>query len=128
MGELTKSAGLSDCPCGTCVTLRRLEVCDAALEERLRSLEALVTTQLKQQVERIIGRLVNQNQHLLQDYCVGCGCTDGDACVDPVSGEPCHLVSPNFCSSCADRDALSVRIGGGRQAAPVRRGNMGKVQ
>lgn len=33
--------------------------------------------------------------------CVACGCTDERACVDLVTGEPCHWVEPGLCSGCA---------------------------
>lgn len=36
--------------------------------------------------------------------CVGCGCTDADACVDRQTGEPCHWVEgceEDICSACA---------------------------
>jgi hypothetical protein len=48
--------------------------------------------------------------------CVGCGCTDADACVDPQTGEPCHWVEgadKNVCSACAAIARLIFeRLGG----------------
>lgn len=32
--------------------------------------------------------------------CIHCGCTDDDACVDPVSGLSCSWVSEDECSAC----------------------------
>lgn len=32
--------------------------------------------------------------------CIVCGCTDDNACVDPVTDEPCHWVAPRLCSAC----------------------------
>lgn len=34
--------------------------------------------------------------------CRSCGCHDYDACLDPVSGLPCHWAEPDLCSVCAD--------------------------
>lgn len=36
--------------------------------------------------------------------CRVCGCTDDRACVDPVTGEPCHWVEDDLCSACAERE------------------------
>jgi hypothetical protein len=43
--------------------------------------------------------------------CIGCGCSDRDACLDPRTGHGCHWVSedPPVCSACAeDVPALQV--------------------
>ncbi len=47
--------------------------------------------------------------------CIRCGCTDDNACVDPVTGVPCHWISldPPVCSACAcDGLALDVPLVG----------------
>ena len=50
--------------------------------------------------------------------CEGCGCTDGDACLDPETGEPCYWIESfdgDLCSVCfvalatGDEDRLLER-------------------
>lgn len=38
---------------------------------------------------------------LLDDACERCGCSDFDACADPVTDEPCAWVRQSLCSLCA---------------------------
>ena len=38
---------------------------------------------------------------LLYGACDRCGCSDFDACVDPMTGEPCAWVRQFLCSLCA---------------------------
>lgn len=34
--------------------------------------------------------------------CRECGCTEDEACVDDVTGDPCFWVEPDLCSACAE--------------------------
>jgi hypothetical protein len=50
--------------------------------------------------------------------CVGCGCTDENACIDPVTGEPCYWVDTggtglrgDLCSVCAYRAIEETSLG-----------------
>ncbi len=36
--------------------------------------------------------------------CRRCGCTEHDACIDELTGRPCHWVEPDLCSACDGLD------------------------
>lgn len=46
-----------------------------------------------------------------QATCIGCGCTDSNACFDEIEGEPCHWkrvdrkTNLGVCSSCRDLES-----------------------
>ena len=42
--------------------------------------------------------------------CHVCGCTERNACEDPLSfGDPCHWVEPDLCSVCARSHGEAIR-------------------
>lgn len=49
--------------------------------------------------------------HITQAKCIGCGCTDFNACFDEIEGEPCHwrrvdrTAGLGVCSSCRDLES-----------------------
>lgn len=42
--------------------------------------------------------------------CRECGCTEDEACVDDVTGDPCFWVEPDLCSACAEDVELVVEL------------------
>ena len=60
-----------------------------------------------EQIETLVIRSIAQMSGSGQ--CRVCGCTEYQACQDPVSGEPCHWVAPDLCSACADLPATEAR-------------------
>jgi ParB family chromosome partitioning protein len=79
--------------------------------QRLAEAQCDAERDLKERVKKWKNRVASQAKSFEESTCTSCGCTESDACTDPVTLEPCTWAKkPNektnagTCSACAETD------------------------